>query len=313
MPCENPKIGTLQAYNKIDEKTGEIIPTFRLILKQEYNGKNDIIIPCGKCSFCKNAKKKDWATRLTMESENYKEKFFLTLTYDEKNLPKNGSLQKKDLQDFFKRLRRHIEPTKIKYFAVGEYGEKSLRSHYHAIIYGFFPKDIQPVKNLKGSILFTSPSICKIWGKGQIGISTVNYQTCAYVARYVLKKAYDIDKQFYKLTGLTPEFQVSSKRPAILGQLEPKKLLEILKDEHIILPARKPIIARIPQYLLSKIKKYWRIEYNKFAEKQQTKAKQKIINQLKETDLNFWHNYKKNIQIEKQKQKRALQKSKNIF
>lgn len=313
MPCENPKIGFLEPFTKINAETGEIIETYHLKLKSDFDSKHDIIIPCGKCEFCKNAKRKDWAVRLALESKFHKDKFFLTLTYNDENLPENGTLVKSDLQKFFKRLRKFIAPTKIKYFAVGEYGEKSLRSHYHAIIYGWKPNDLEPINRSDTTNILTSKTLERIWGKGLVGIGTVNYTTCAYVAKYILKKAYNTDKEFYEVTGLAPEFQVSSKNPAILKQLEPQEILAMLKKRHIILPGTKPIIARIPQYVLNLAKDFWRVEYNKFAKENQLKAKRKIAAQLKETDLNFWHNYKKNIQIKKQYQKRALQKSKNIF
>lgn len=81
------------------------------------------------------------------ELESHDNSIFLTLTYDDDNLPKNKSLDKEELKKFFKRLRYHLKDRKIKYFACGEYGEKSKmlrngyitvgeRPHYHTIIFG---------------------------------------------------------------------------------------------------------------------------------------------------------------------------------
>lgn len=68
---------------------------------------------------------------------------FITLTYADENLPisRNGyrSLCRRDLQLFFKRLRKaHSKGAKrksIKYFAVGEYGGKIGRPHYHVLLF----------------------------------------------------------------------------------------------------------------------------------------------------------------------------------
>ena len=60
------------------------------------------------------------------------------LTYDDEHLPENGSLRKKDAQDFFKRLRTELseQGRRIRTYYVGEYGETYFRPHYHAVIFG---------------------------------------------------------------------------------------------------------------------------------------------------------------------------------
>ena len=59
--------------------------------------------------------------------------FFITLTYNNENLPPGDELCKRDLQLFIKRLRK-VNPG-IRYFAIGEYGEEGKRPHYHAVIF----------------------------------------------------------------------------------------------------------------------------------------------------------------------------------
>ena len=107
-------------------------------LKEDNGGHK---VPCGKCYNCKSRRASTWSTRLLQESKRSTTAHFITLTYDTKYVPitEKGfmSLDKKHLQQFFKRLRQwhgknHIG---IRYYAVGEYGGKTYRPHYHIIIY----------------------------------------------------------------------------------------------------------------------------------------------------------------------------------
>lgn len=103
----------------------------------------DMPVPCGKCAPCKIRRVNEWVFRLMWEEEhNSTSSHFITLTYDTTHVPitKNGfmTLVKKDFQDYMKRLRKLADNEKrlpLKYYAVGEYGAKKQRPHYHAIIF----------------------------------------------------------------------------------------------------------------------------------------------------------------------------------
>jgi len=124
-----------------------------------------------------------WATRCVHESAFHEENAFVTLTYNDENLPADKSIRKSELQRFFKRLRKSIdvnEGRKIKYFACGEYGmEKDEhgipkeRPHYHAIIFGLSPwgEDKWEIKDA--------------WEKGFVYTGTVTYDSARYVAEYI--------------------------------------------------------------------------------------------------------------------------------
>lgn len=99
---------------------------------------------------------------------------FLTLTYDDENIPDGGNLRPRDLQLFWKRLRNRI-PEKIRYFACGEYGEKSLRPHYHAIVYNTDFVELDYFSR-------------QIWDYGFIYSVPATPETASYVAGYVTKK-----------------------------------------------------------------------------------------------------------------------------
>lgn len=131
-------------------------------------------MPCGRCLHCKIQKSREWSMRLIHELKYYDSSSFITLTYNEEHLPDDLSLNKRDLQLFWKSLRKEIQPRKIKYFACGEYGEKYKRPHYHAILFGLSPKDKKIIDDC--------------WKKGFTYVGTVTYDSCRYVCDYVLKK-----------------------------------------------------------------------------------------------------------------------------
>lgn len=99
-----------------------------------------LVVGCGKCVGCQIAKRREWSLRLLHEMNYHDSSMFLTLTYSQSHLPTTGSLQKRDLQLFFKLLRKRLHALRIakgiKYFACGEYGETGLRPHYHMILFG---------------------------------------------------------------------------------------------------------------------------------------------------------------------------------
>lgn len=125
------------------------------------------IVPCGRCNICRHNRGADWVTRLILESQlSYKAMYFMTLTY--KRAPVSG-VSKKDLQLFFRRVRKKC---KVRFFAVGEYGERYGRPHYHVIIF-------QKTGTLED--LVTS------WKLGHVDVGNVTPKSCAYVAGYAVK------------------------------------------------------------------------------------------------------------------------------
>lgn len=179
-------------------------------------------VPCGRCLGCRLDYAREWSTRMAFEliDSDYKA-IFVTLTYNNECVPslENGvlTLCKADYQGFFKRLRYFFPEKKIRYFLCGEYGSKTLRPHYHAIIYGLTISDFDDLMyhgcNELKQPYYISPKFSEIWGKGFTLISECSYKTLAYVARYTLKKHYGNEKE--SLFGALPEFTVCSRRPGI--------------------------------------------------------------------------------------------------
>lgn len=147
-----------------------------------------VYLPCGKCIQCLNSRSKSWEVRSSLELLKYKNACCLTLTYDNDHLPAFGLLKYKDVQDFIKRLRKHIN-VPIKYMCSGEYGGIKTRPHYHIIIFGFKPEDMRLyARSKKGTPLYKSSFMSSLWNKGFVDVGEVNHQTCRYVSQYCCKK-----------------------------------------------------------------------------------------------------------------------------
>lgn len=171
------------------------------------NGK----FPCGHCLACRIAKSREWSARLIHELSYWDKSVFVTLTYSDLFLPKDLSLKKKDLQNFFKRLRKYSN-TKLKYFACGEYGEKIKynsglgRPHYHAIIFGL-SNSKEDTEYVKDAWRFCDWSMFK----SNKAFGTVTYDSCRYVSDYIFKKYNkELAEDVYLSKGLEIPFKVCS-------------------------------------------------------------------------------------------------------
>ena len=179
-------------------------------------------IRCGQCADCRLNYSRVWAERCMLESQLWQHNYFVTLTYDDFHLPygefldydgevKDTSLILKHCQDFMKRLRTNVERefnhTGIRCFYCGEYGELNGRPHYHFILFNM--PDLFPTfkfyKKVGSVIHYKSDVIEKAWSdknKLPLGFHTicdVTYDTCAYTARYVMKKQKGQEVQKFKL------------------------------------------------------------------------------------------------------------------
>jgi len=151
-------------------------------------------IPCKNCVGCRLDNARSWATRLMHERPHHDLACFLTFTYNNHFLPKNGSLDKTHFQLFMKRLRKYHHyynpgAGNLKYYMCGEYGGNTQRAHYHAIVFGldFADKKFHKVTK-KGERLYVSPKLDSLWGMGNCYIGSVTHKSAGYTARYCLKK-----------------------------------------------------------------------------------------------------------------------------
>lgn len=185
----------------------------------------EVLLPCGQCIACRVRKSREWALRCVHEASLFEENSFVTLTYDEENLPSDGSLVKAHHQNFIKAVRREFPVKKIRYFMCGEYGSVSLRPHYHFLFFGFDWPDKQSWCQSSGNQIWRSETLDLLWEKGYCWIGTVTFESAAYVARYCVKKVNgdkaveqyvrDVDPETGELTMVVPEYIAMSRRPGV--------------------------------------------------------------------------------------------------
>lgn len=223
------------------------------------------LVPCGKCVNCLANKRQSWSLRLWAETLSSPTSLFLTLTYEEDELTYGKevpTLVKRDLQLFFKRLRKYIytkypNAEKIKYFACGEYGGLFGRPHYHAIIFS-----LPPAKNF---FLFYEEILRDIWGKGHIVVDGVNGNRIGYVSKYLLKsdeeRAFPNRESYYDELGIQPPFLLSSNG---IGA----SLLDKFNYDSFV--ANKGVVrllsccGGLPRYILSKLPEEVQIKIKHF-------------------------------------------------
>lgn len=150
--------------------------------------------------------------------------WFVTLTYRDQELPENGSLRPQDFRRFVKALRRDYPAGAVRFFGCGEYGERSQRPHYHAVLYGPHFLDRHFLRSTSSGDVWRSPALESYWPHGHSELGTVTAASTAYVAGYVRKKvsrrvnedAYlRVDDHTGELVEIHQEFTRMSLRPAI--------------------------------------------------------------------------------------------------
>lgn len=151
---------------------------------------------------CRVNRKRLWSSRLTLETMCHASSWFITLTYAPEFEPPGGTLVPRDVQLFLKRLRLSAsEP--LRYYFVGEYGDRTERPHYHAALFGLSdPNLVEPA-----------------WARGHVHIGTLTPDSASYLVSYVTKGLTRPGDS--KLGGRHPEFARMSRHPGIGAGLVP--------------------------------------------------------------------------------------------
>lgn len=235
MPCYSP----LHAYKGKSNDADKIKITFRR--GDSWRGEK-LDLPCGQCVGCRLERSRQWAVRCMHEASLYDENSFLTLTYNDENIPPSGSLVKSDFQDFMKRLRKSIAPKKVRYYHCGEYGETLARPHYHALLFGHDFEDKKFFSKRGENSLFVSDTLSKLWPFGFSVVGEVTFQSAAYVARYVMKKVTG-EKAVDHYGERVPEYTTMSRRPGIGKGWYEKFKADVYPHDRVIVrgyPTRPP-------------------------------------------------------------------------
>lgn len=236
MSCLNPLPAMMY---KLRQDDGSFKRVIKILNPNKYSenrmkttfGSNLLMLPCGHCEACKMAYRQDWATRCEMESYLHKENCFVTLTLDRDNY--KPFPVKEDIQYFLHKLRDSYG-IKCRYFACGELGYGTDRSHYHMILFGYMPDDLKFYgKSKSGYDMFTSKFLTKVWNKGDVKVQYFDVKTAFYTAGYVKKQK----KQ---------SFLMESTRPGLGHDYMIANFHKLFKYGHY--QGRNGIVQRLPRY-----------------------------------------------------------------
>jgi len=258
-------------------------------------------VPCGQCIGCRLERSRQWAIRCSHEASLHQNNCFITLTYDNKHLPKSGSLTKTHFQKFMKRLRKKFGKG-VRYYQCGEYGEQFHRPHYHACLFNFDFPDKTLWKQVRGNKLYHSPILQKIWGKGFCSIGEVTFESAAYVARYITKKIngdlaedhYSYVNAYGEIKSRQPEYTTMSRKPGIGKNWLEKYITDVYPSDFVVMRNKK---MRPPRYYDS----LYEIKYPEFLKKIKNARKREG---LKHSDNNTYERLKvrEEVQLSKFKQ-----------
>lgn len=234
-----------------------------------------------------------------LEAQMHKDNCFLTLTYNDKNLPilasslksPSGSSETQSLptlipehlRDFLKRLRKRHAPNRLRFYAVGEYGEQEFRPHYHAALFNF--PNCERGQTGLGKVNPRWDNCCSIcrmvgdtWGKGNIYLGTLENDSAQYVAGYVTKKM--TNRQDPRLKGREPEFARMSNRPGIAADFMWESASAHLQFNLEHREPDVPVALRHGHRLLP-LGRYLRGKYRKYIGRDE-KTPQVVIDQMAE-------------------------------
>lgn len=188
------------------------------------------------------------------EAKLYDENCFITLTYDEANLPEDVGLRYTDFQKFMKRLRRRFFSRTIRFYMCGEYGEGFGRPHYHACLFNLDFPDKLYFKRAGETTLYTSKVLSELWPLGFSLIGAVTFESAAYVARYCMKKVTGkaaeehykvVNKETGEIYTRAPEFGHMSLKPGIGGPWIERFMSDVYPKGEVIVNGKQ---AKPPRY-----------------------------------------------------------------
>lgn len=211
----------------------------------------DIQLPCGRCQGCRARRASDWTLRVMHEASLHEANCFVTLTYDDRHLPANGSLEHRDFQLYLKRVRKRDQ---ARYYMCGEYGPLNQRPHYHACLFGIDYRNRLPAgKSKSGQIYYESPELTATWRLGKASVQDLTKETAGYCTKYIMNKAlgqnaethYERITEDGEIIQLKPEYSAMSLKPGIGAEWYAKYKQDVYLHDHAILDGKE---QRPPKY-----------------------------------------------------------------
>lgn len=248
MPCYFPNIAYQSKWLK---SNGRHMISFNAADDFSFE---QIRLPCKNCSGCRLDKARVWATRCVMESTLWQRNCFITLTYNNKWLPSDWSLQRDEFPLFMKRFRKKFG-SGVRYYHCGEYGDKFGRPHYHAILFNFDFEDKKFHKMSGDHPLYVSNELSKLWKFGFSSVGSMTFDSACYVARYCMKKingklSFDhylshVDLDTGEFVLREREYSTMSRRPGIAKGWYDKYKSDVYSKDFLMFNDKK---IRPPSY-----------------------------------------------------------------
>lgn len=237
----------------------------------ERAGMDQLSVPCGRCAGCRLGRAQAWALRCQHEASLHDENCFLTLTYDDEEMPVVargevtprrffstgvGTLHYPHVQKFIRSLRKEVAPKRFSFLCAGEYGERTNRPHYHVLLFGHrFERSLDFSRAGVPGRLGESPALGKWWPYGNHFVGELTVQSASYVSQYCLKKVYGrAAVEFYDVVDVdtgevlgrrVPEFLRMSLRPAIGRKWYEKFSSDVFPVDYAV---SSGVRSRVPRY-----------------------------------------------------------------
>lgn len=208
---------------------------------RQSRGSVRITVPCGKCGSCRHNRRVDWSFRLKHEFRAAKTAFFLTLTYSDENIrydeKDRPSLVKRDLQLFNKRIRKasgRLCEDQYRYYAVGEYGSRTHRPHYHLLVF-----------NLALDVV---NRLSEYWTLGHCHIGAISDASIHYMTKYHVNYRRDMEDE-----DRVPEFAMMSRKPGIGASYLTDDVKKYHTNGDNVSVVNNGYVQRMPRYYREKI------------------------------------------------------------
>lgn len=162
---------------------------------------NGLLVPCGKCYYCRMQKRTAWVFRMVQELKINPNCAFVTFTYNDDNIKylrkrfdrykfkkwykllgknfESATLDKQDSTDLIKACQHKIKQmfgkrALVRYYITGEYGDTTDRPHFHGVFW--FPGKVDYDEFFKS-----------VWQYGNIDIQEVTPANINYISKHQMK------------------------------------------------------------------------------------------------------------------------------